>query len=49
MEQFWPPDSNLISTEKLELCLVLQLLTPDEGMAADIAEEGEELDEKGEV
>ena len=44
-------DSNLISIGKLELCLlVLQLLTPDEGMAADIDEEGEEeLDEKEEV
>ena len=43
-------DSNLISIGKLELCLVLQLLTPDEGMAADIDEEGEEeLVEKEEV
>ena len=45
------PDLNLISIEKLELCLlVLQLLSSDEGTAADIDEEGEEeLVEKEEV
>ena len=37
------PGLNLISIEKLELCLlVLQLLSPDEGMVAGIGLVGEE-------
>ena len=37
------PGLNLISIEKLELCLlVLQLLAPDEGMVAGIGLVGEE-------
>ena len=45
------PGLNLISIEKLELCLlVLQLLSPDEGMVAGIGLVGEEeLVEKEEV